>query len=841
MKKFLVFLPFLLVSLMGYAQIEDPVDWSYKVEQTGADEHELVFSATMEPGWHMYSQFIKEGGPIPTSFNFENISGYELVGKTSESPKPETEFSKIFDMELLYFSDAASFRQKVKRLQEGAQVKGYLEYMVCNDEKCLPPTAVDFELLLNNSQQQGEATDPAPADQPEPEEEQPGQGESPDQAKASTEEAPPTSEIPANEGIFEPVKWSFSHEKIDENTYELKLIAQIEEGWKVYAQDIEDGGPIPTSFTFTEGNYEKVGETEERSQAITKQDEVFEMELSYFKKEAVFSQKVTFSGAPENIKGELVYMTCDEERCLPPTYVDFGFGIAGPLTEAADAAAAGEAEGSAAYKRSQIDRSNPVSECEEVERIESAQGFWGNFLKGIIGGLIALLTPCVFPMIPLTVSFFTKGSTDRRKGIINAVLYGGSITLIYVLISVPFHIMENLDSNILNNIATDPILNFVFFAIFIVFAISFFGYFELTLPSSFVNKVSAKSSGGGLLGIFFMAATLTLVSFSCTGPILGTLLGESIQGANGASNLTAGMLGFGIALGLPFALFAAFPGWLNSLPQSGGWMTTVKVVLGFVELALAIKFLSNADLVLHLGILKRELFFALWILTCLGLAAYLLGFIRFPHDPPKVKRTTPRIAGALASLAFAAYLVPGLFGANLQLLSGFPPPMFYSYAPQETTCPLGLACFKDYEEGMAYARENNKPVMLDFTGWACVNCRRMEENVWVKKEIFDRLDQEYVLISLYVDDRKKLEDPHEVVIPQTGQTKKIRTVGDKWATLQTLTFNNNSQPYYVLLSPDEVLLNPPVGYTPDEGEYQAFLDCGLDAFKQLNQKQLSEK
>ena len=536
-------------------------------------------------------------------------------------------------------------------------------------------------------------------------------------------------------------------------------------------------------------------------------------------------------------------MTCDDEKCLPPEYVDFSFD----LSKAPDAATpeiAFPAEPDKTVNRdyllANVDLKNPISDC--GDEVAADQSLWGTFLLGIFGGFLALLTPCVFPMIPLTVSFFTKSSHNARKGIMNASMYGLSILLIYVLASVPFHLLESVQPEILNNIATNPILNLIFFAIFIAFAISFFGYFEITLPSSLATKADSASSVGGILGIFFMALTLALVSFSCTGPILGGLLATtSFSPDAGANHLTMGMAGFGLALALPFSLFAMFPGWMNSLPKSGGWLNTVKVILGFLELGLAIKFLSNADLVVEAGVIKREIFVGAWIITGLGLAAYLLGWIRFPHDTPVKKIPAWRWVALGLTLAFVVYLIPGLSKnnntANLKVFSGFLPPLFYSVYDKETKCPLDLPCFKDYEEGMAYARQVGKPVMLDFTGWACVNCRRMEENVWDDVDIFNRLNEDFVLISLYVDDRKQLppEEQREITI-QNGKKKKIRTIGDKWATFQTETFRRNSQPYYVLMSPDEKLLNRPVAYTPNVAEYKAFLDCGLAAHKSMAQK-----
>jgi len=428
------------------------------------------------------------------------------------------------------------------------------------------------------------------------------------------------------------------------------------------------------------------------------------------------------------------------------------------------------------------------------------------------------------------------------------MLYGFFIMLIYFLLSLPFHFIPGIDPEVLNKISTNTWLNILFFLIFIVFAISFFGYFEITLPGRWANKTDMVSSVGGFLGIFFMALTLAIVSFSCTGPILGTLLAGTLNADSaGAINflgislqvvavkLTVGMLGFGLALGLPFALFAAFPAWLNSLPKSGGWLNSVKVILGFVEMALAIKFFSNADLVEQWGFLKRETFFALWFLCGIGLTLYIFGILKFPHDSPLKKITIPRTGMGLAALAFTVYLFPAVIGAkwwSYHLLSGFPPPKYYSYFKQEHEIKI----FTDFETGMAFAREQKKPVMIDFTGWACVNCRKMEEDVWVENNVKDILNNKYVVISLYVDERTKLSEAeqHRVDVPDGKggkKKKKVRTIGDKWSTLEALTFGNNTQPLYVLLSPDTLLLGSPMGYTPDADEYVEYLNCGLEAFE----------
>jgi thiol:disulfide interchange protein DsbD len=476
-----------------------------------------------------------------------------------------------------------------------------------------------------------------------------------------------------------------------------------------------------------------------------------------------------------------------------------------------------------------LDINKPLQNCGVAGAAEKKSSLWNIFFLGFLGGLVALLTPCVFPMVPLTVSFFTK-KTGEDKGLLNAITYGFFIFIIYVSFSIPFHLIGKVSPTIYNDISTNIWLNLVFFIIFIVFAISFFGFFEITLPSGIANKANAKQ-GTNLLGIFFMALTLAIVSFSCTGPILGTLLVGTAS--EGAWPLTAGLAGFGLSLGLPFALFAMFPNWLQSLPKSGGWLNTVKVFLGFAELALALKFLSNADLVAHWGILPRELFFAIWIIIGGGLFAYLMGWLRFPHDYKGQKISNGRRGVALAMLAFTVYLLPGVTNtkwANLRLVSGFPPPHCYSLYNDPVNCDEPL---KDYEEALKIAKEKNKPILIDFTGWACVNCRKMEENVWPDANVKALMEQ-YVLVSLYVDDKKKLPISQQFIYTgKDGSQKRIISVGDKWSTFQTENFQATSQPWYVAITSDEQLLTPPVGYTPDKQQYGSWLKCGLDANKAL--------
>ncbi|UJH67497.1 protein-disulfide reductase DsbD family protein [Allomuricauda sp. SCSIO 65647] len=629
----------------------------------------------------------------------------------------------------------------------------------------------------------------------------------------------------------EPVLWSHEVDKISDTEYKLVFRGKIAEGWHVYSQYTAEGGSLPSEFSFekTGEDYELVGKTEE-SETITEYSDIFEVDETFFKKEAVFTQHIKLLRPEVNqITVNLFYQVC-KEVCIPK---DELFQIS--------------LDGSAITKTSQEldDRSRAMAanlylDLKDKELLtqgalntsSGSNAIWMVFGLGFLGGLIALLTPCVFPLIPLTVSFFTKHTGNRSKGIKNALLYGFFIVLIYFLLSLPFHLFDSVDSQILNTISTNVWLNLFFFAIFVFFAFSFFGYYELTLPNSWANKMDSISNKvGGGFGVFFMALTLAIVSFSCTGPILGGLLGSTtLAQGSVATNLSSAMTGFGLALALPFALFALFPAWLNSLPKSGGWMTTVKVVLGFLELALAFKFLSKSDLVGNWGWLKREIFVAVWILIFLLQALYLFGKIKFPNDIIPKKLGLGRLSFAILTLAFMVYLIPGLTNtehSRLGLLSGILPPEFYSVYEKENDCPLGLECYKDFEQGLVAAKAQNKPILLDFTGWGCENCRRMEENVWSDPSIYPMLRDDYILISLYVDDRKELSKNEQFEFQyETGRIKSIKTIGQKWGTFQTVNFNVASQPYYVLLSPELQVLAPAVQYTDVEA-YEEWLRSGL--------------
>ena len=674
MKKLLFPFVLLLFAVAMQAQIQDPVKFNSELKILAADEAEVVFTAAIDKGWHVYSTDLGDGGPISATFNVEKIFGAEVVGKLKPVGKEISTFDKLFEMKVRYFENTAQFVQKLKLTGGAYQIEGYLEYGACNDENCLPPTQVPFKF---SGKAEGAAKEAAAAAAETKAEEQP----------AKQETVSGTAPVAAIGGADGPTEINVT-DKVDL--------------WKPVINELQS-----------------LGET-------TSQEDM-----------------------------SWIYI----------------------------------------------------------------------FITGFAGGLLALFTPCVWPIIPMTVSFFLKRSKDKKKGIRDAWTYGASIVVIYVTLGLAITLI--FGASALNALSTNAVFNILFCLMLVVFAASFFGAFEITLPSKWSTAVDSKAEAtSGLLSIFLMAFTLSLVSFSCTGPIIGFLLVQvSTTGSVVAPAI--GMLGFAIALALPFTLFALFPSWLKSMPKSGGWMNIIKVTLGFLELAFALKFLSVADLAYGWRILDRETFLALWIVLFALLGFYLLGKIKFPHDDDDSKVSVPRFFMALASLAFAVYMVPGLWGAPLKAVSAFAPPMqtqdFNLYNNEVH------AKFDDYDLGMEYARQHGKPVMLDFTGYGCVNCRKMELAVWTNPKVSDIINNDYVLITLYVDNKTPLPSPVKIV--ENGTERTLRTVGDKWSYLQRVKFGANAQPFYVLIDNEGKPLNKSYSYDEDIPKYIEFLQTGLENYK----------
>ena len=657
--------------------------------------------------------------------------------------------------------------------------------------------------------------------------------------------------LPMFAQMQDPVQFKTEWKEISATEAEIVFTGTIDAGWHVYSTELGDGGPTSATFNIDEiKGAELVGKLTPGAGEIDKMDPIFGMQVRYFEKSAKFAQKVKLTGGDYVIKGYLEYGACNDENCLPPTAVDFSYSgkaqaaaqapsvqpsdqpkTPAPVSEVKEdtatmavdstASAPVQLEGTNDYWKPVI---KELSEFGETQQQDTHSWVY-IFFAGVVGGLLALFTPCVWPIIPMTVSFFLKRTKDKKKGIRDAWTYGASIVVIYVALGLAITLI--FGASALNALSTNAIFNIFFFLMLVVFAASFFGAFEITLPSKWSNAVDSKAEATtGLLSIFLMAFTLSLVSFSCTGPIIGFLLVEvSTTGSIIAPAL--GMLGFAIALALPFTLFAMFPSWLKSMPKSGGWMNAIKVVLGFLELAFALKFLSVADLAYGWRLLDRETFLALWIVIFGLLGFYLLGKIKFPHDDDSTKVGVGRFFLALISLAFAVYMVPGLWGAPLKAVSAFAPPMqtqdFNLYDDEVH------AKFQDFDEGMKYARENHKPVIIDFTGYGCVNCRKMESAVWTDPQVSSFLTKDYVLIQLYVDEKTNLSAPIKVI--ENGQERTLRTVGDKWSYLQRSKFGANAQPFYVLLDNEGMPLNHSYSYDEDIDKYIEFLKTGLNNYQ----------
>ena len=645
--------------------------------------------------------------------------------------------------------------------------------------------------------------------------------------------------------IEDPVTWDVNlYPSLEEGLHDLVIHATVDSCWHIYSQDNDpNNGPVPTMFEFEWPQGIAPQGAVQECTPLEEYDPNFMMDLKYFEEEVFWHQAVDLSGAQagDTIEGYLVFMVCDASMCLPPEEISIAISASDiqPASERPNCCPepqhwcdhtgedhGGEAQGEGGM----FGEGGTPAEGEE----EGEEGLLWTFLLGFGLGLAALLTPCVFPMIPMTVSFFTKQSKTRAEGIRNALIYGFFIIFIYTALGLALTAFFGVD--VLNVISTDPIFNVFLFLLLVVFGASFLGAFEIQLPSSWANKADAASDRGGIIGIFFMAATLAIVSFSCTGPLVGSALAGAATGSFAAP--TAVMLGFSSALALPFGLFSAFPGWLNSLPQSGGWLNSVKVVLGLLEIGFAFKFLSNADLVLQLGLLQRELFIAIWIAVSLAIAFYLFGWFTLPHDSKVERIGVFRFSLGMVFMMLGIYLLPGMWGAPVNLISGFPPPTFYSEWNQGSHSGGEgghsghvEARFDAYDEGLAAAQAEGKPMLLDFTGWACVNCRKMEEQVWSDPEVARILTQEVVLVSLYVDDRTSLPEEQHRVEEYGGKDFRIRTIGNKWSYLQASRFDRNAQPFYVMIDHDGNHIGGSAGYDPDSEVFIDFLEEGLSEFK----------
>jgi thiol:disulfide interchange protein DsbD len=803
---------FLLPSLRVQAQILEPVKWDFSSNKISDGEYELVFKATIDYKWHLYSQDIPMSPPA-TTFRFDKNDKVELTGKVTEDVASVIEeYDPNFEMKLKFYANEAVFKQKVKVLtSETTTLSGSLEFMCCDDTKCLPPTDVDFSFDLKGS---ADAPTAAPQNQ-----------------------------------ILEPVKWDFTAKKTGTKKYDLYFTAHIDKGYHLYSLTIPEGGPLPTEYSFEESKqFKLIGKPVEVTKPIEKYDDVFEMDIKFFEDKAVFKQTIELTSDDNDIPviGEIAYMTCNETGCVA-LYTDIEYHFDGKDDKVITGSHSGSENEEAVVA---------ASDNDENDITGAKKGLWGFFLISFLGGLAAILTPCVFPMIPMTVSFFMKEGEEKSKGRFQALVYSISIILIYTFIGSVLAVIAG--PNIANFLSTHWIPNVLFFLIFFIFAASFFGMFEITMPHWMVNKSDAKADKGGIMGPVFMALTLVLVSFSCTGPIVGSILVASAGGA--VVKPIVGMFGFSLAFALPFGLFAFFPSLLKGLPKSGGWLNSVKVVLGFLELALGLKFLSIADQTYHWGILDREVYLAFWIVIFFLMGLYLLGKIKFAHDSDVPFVSVPRLTLAIITFTFVIYMIPGMFGAPLKALSGYLPPQathdfdlnkvvrdnvkLYSGSGGEATpseicetpkyheflhLPHGLEGYFDYDQAVKCSKEQNKPIFIDFTGHGCVNCREMEANVWSDPAVLKRLRDDYIVLALYVDDKTKL--PESEWVKSTYDNKIKKTVGKKYADFQISKFGVNAQPYYVLMNADGDVLTNSRAYNLDVDAFVKFLDEGKKNFK----------
>ena len=782
--------------LSAQSQMLEPVKWEIELHQQDENLATLVASCKIDKGWHVYAleisdQFI-EIGPFPTEFFWTELSGVDTLG-TDQQCEYIAHADPVYDnAELFYFEDEAVFKRDIALNDPaGFKLSGELSYMACDDEQCVFPQPVPFTFTAADLTQ-----DPVPA-------------------------------CPVK--LLQPVEWSFDSYQTDtEGEYELWFQAKVDDHWHIYSADLGGAeGPLPTEWFYSEDDtgYELVGEISECN-PIVEYDPNFAMDLKYYEHNATWVQRVKTTAADlPVVHGDVSFMVCDSMRCLPPEYAAFELDLsqAKPASERTDPCPENDQE----------EGSVPGS-TGDLEQMS----FFEMFASGFAWGFVALLTPCVFPMIPMTVSFFTKQSKTRAAGIRNAIFYGVSIIAIYTGLGLAITAIFGADA--LNVISTDPYFNLFLFALLVLFGFSFLGAFEIQLPTSWGNKMDmAASKRTGFVAIFFMAATLAIVSFSCTGALVGTALATAAKGGYGGPALV--LFGFSFALSLPFMLFAIFPSWLNTLPKSGGWLNSVKVVLGLVEIAFAFKFLSNADLVWQAGLLKREVFIGVWIAISLLTALYLFGAYRMPHDSKMEKLSVTRFVFGLFFVFMTIYLLPGMWGAKVELISGFPPPMTYAEntggfaggggggGDHGSSGHFEVEYF-DYYEAQEVAKTEGKPLLIDYTGWACVNCRKMEETIWPNKEVMKRMSEDFVVVSLYVDERTKLPESEWRTEQYGGKEFRIRNIGNKWSYMQASKYNVNAQPYYVIEDHNGSQLGGDASWNSDPQVFIDFLEEGKQAY-----------
>ncbi len=846
MKHYTSFLILLFCSIFSFAQPLKPISWEYGVSKSEVEkggELELIFTASIDNNWYLYSSdFDPELGPMVTEFEFEDNDSYQLVGNIKPI-NPKEKYDEIWEGNYTYFKGKGEFRQKVKILESDPVISGLFSYQVCSDVdgKCIP-----FEEEFTFDQIQVLASNEATPQSAKPQELQPSSLSGEGSSSLSSQNLLQSDQNNSTDGVKRPVSWEVELDKKDfQPGDELYILfnATIEDRWHLYSTEIDIiPGPLPTEFEFNKNDtYELVGEAEPVDPK-NKFDKIFEGEVEYFEGTGQIRQKIKVLKEDLSVSGTINFQVCNEDigQCIPDEY-DFRIG-----KESSEANGSESVEKAADGK---VEKKGGMLTSRDPNDPYTLLAF---MIVAFLAGLAAIFTPCVFPMIPMTVSFFTGKAKSRVQGIRNAIIYGISIVMIYTLVGAivaPF-----MGPTTANEVATNEYLNIFFFLIFFVFALSFFGLFDINLPNSFVNKIDKRADQGGLIGVFFMAFTLVVVSFSCTGPIAGGLLFESAGGQ--VLKPILGMFSFGLAFAIPFTLFAIFPEWLNTLPKSGGWLNSVKVVLGFIELGFSLKFLSVADQVSHWGILDREVYLSIWIVILILLGIYLLGKIKLPHDSDLSYIPVPRFMLSIVVFSFAVYLIPGMWGAPLKSLSGYLPPITtqdlnlsqlliersYSRSQEESTLcekplyddflhlPHGLEGYFDYEQAVACSESKNKPIFIDFTGHGCVNCREMESKVWSDPRVLRILREDYIILALYVDDRTELPEDEWYTSENDGRLK--NTIGRKNMDIEMSKFRNNAQPYYVLLGPDEEKLLEPIGYNLDIDEFVDYLEAGKKEFQE---------